>query len=330
MTIPKRQHLIPRLHLQHFAGPDPKGHVWTYDAQTGHMRSAIPEETAVETHFYSVEAEDGTMDTRIETILSEIEAKAAPVYKALLQGDIPGETQERMDFSTFLALMYLRTPAMRRMNAELMSRYMQILCYAYGTNEKAFDALNQRVERAGGRVLTTEEKERLRRDFTDGFSDYVIEIPRERTLGVLGASDKLTPILFQMKWSIVMPRHGFFITTDHPLVREVDPQTRHPAYGDHGFLNKTAEVIFPLSPQRLLLMSWDKGARDIGAFERDHVEHFNRALAAHSDRYLYAHIRHKRLQQLAAEFKDSRPTMTTQGFGPTKFAEMKLSRRSKK
>jgi hypothetical protein len=126
----------------------------------------------------------------------------------------------------------------------MISRHIQILCYAYGTNEKAFNALNRRAERDGARVLTAEEKERLRRDFIDP-SGYAIEIPRERTLEVLGASDKLTPILFQMKWSVVLPCHGFFITTDNPLVREVDPKTRHPVYGDHGFLNKTAEIIFP-------------------------------------------------------------------------------------
>ena len=80
MTTPKRHHFIPRLHLQHFAGPEPKGQVWTYDAQTGQVRSAVPEQTAVETHFYSVERDDGVMDTRIEAKLSEIESKAAPIY----------------------------------------------------------------------------------------------------------------------------------------------------------------------------------------------------------------------------------------------------------
>ena len=50
-------------------------------------------------------------------------------------------------------------------------------------------------------------------------------------------------------------------------------------------------------------------------------------LAAHSDRYLYSHIRHKRLKELAAEFKDSRPMMTTQGFGPKKFAKIEVARR---
>jgi hypothetical protein len=110
---PKGHHFIPRLHLQHFVGNDPKGQVWTYDAQTGRVWSAIPEETAVQTHFYSAENPDGTMDTRLEEAISKVEGAAAPVYDRLLQGVIPQDPKERMDFAYFTALMLVRTPGRR-------------------------------------------------------------------------------------------------------------------------------------------------------------------------------------------------------------------------
>jgi hypothetical protein len=128
---------------------------------------------------------------------------------------------------------------------------------------------------------------------------------------------------------ILRANQGFFITSDNPLVREVDPGTRHPFYGDRGLLNETVEVTFPLSRELLLLMSWNTAPRK-EALDRKAVDLANRARAAHSDRYLYAHIRHNYVQKLAAEFKDSRPTMTTQGFGPDRFAPIKVSRRSRK
>jgi hypothetical protein len=329
VTTPKRQHFIPRLHLQHFVGQEPKGQVWSYESQTGQTRSAVPEQTAVESHFYSVENKDGSMNTGIETKLAEIEDKAAPIYEALLSGNIPLVTQQRADFATFLALMYVRTPAMRRMAAEVISRNVQTLNYAYGTNDKAFDALNRRAEQDGARVLTAEEKERLRQTLIDP-TDYIIEIPRERTLQVLGAADKLAPLFFKMRWSLVNPQNGFFITSDNPIVRLVDPQSCHPVYGDGGFMNKTAETLFPLSPKLLLLMSWQSDTLEKGLLARENVDKISRAFSGHADRYLYAHIKHKRVQQLAEEFKDSRPGITTEGFGPEKFADMRLSRRSKK
>jgi hypothetical protein len=327
---PKRQHFIPILHLKHFVGADPKGQVWTYDAESGEVRSATPENTAVQTHFYSVERDGGVMDTRVEDCLAEIESRAAPGYEALLRAEIPAkDAQARADFATFLAVMYVRTPAMRRISGEIAGRLIQIHAYASGSNEQAFETMLLRAEKNGARSLSPEKKERLRRDLLDP-SRYVVQVAKQLTFpAIFGAADELAPILLNMKWSIIEALHGFFITTDNPLVREVDQTTHHPIYGDGGFLNETAQVIFPLSPDRFLSMTWNESARDVGAFERNQVDKINHGLAAHSDRYLYAHIRHKRLEEMAAKFKNSRPGMTTQGFGPKKFAKIEVPRRMK-
>ena len=58
LADPKGQHFIPCVHLRHFAGHDPKGQVWTFNKNTGAMWSAIPEETAKQTQFYSIQTED--------------------------------------------------------------------------------------------------------------------------------------------------------------------------------------------------------------------------------------------------------------------------------
>jgi hypothetical protein len=325
---PKSQHTIPRLHLQHFAGPDPVGQVWTYDAVAARQWSAIPVETGVQTHFYSAERDDGTMDTRLEEFLAQVESRAAPVYEDLLNLRLPKDAQARFDFAQFLALMYTRTTAMRRMAGEVRGRGAQIHSYAYASNPKAFESLTRRVETEKGEKLDPELKEKVRQAMLNP-SGYTMEVSKESTLIALGASDKLTPILGKMKWCLVAAEHGYFITSDNPLVREVDPKTRHPIYGDDGFINKTAEVTFPLSPKILLLLLWNESARDLGAFERDTVYQVNVVRAAHSDRYLFAHINDKRIAGLADEYKDSRPGMTTEGFGPEKFAPIKVARRSK-
>ena len=111
----KSQHTIPRLHLQHFAGRQPAGQVWTYDAIAAKQWSAIPDETCVQTHFYSAERDDGTMDTRLEDFIAGVESRAAPVYEGLLKGTMPSDAQARFDFAQFLALMHTRTTAMRRL-----------------------------------------------------------------------------------------------------------------------------------------------------------------------------------------------------------------------
>jgi hypothetical protein len=138
--------------------------------------------------------------------------------------------------------------------------------------------------------------------------------PQSILVGLRGDS-ALTDTLNQWNFHSRRAKHGFLITSDNPVVREVDPRTRHPFYGDHGFLNKIVEVSFPLSREILLLMSWSDAPRK-EILERDAVDMANRSRATHSDRYLYAPVRHKHIQALADEFKDSRPNMSTEGIWP--------------
>ena len=324
---PKGHHFIPRLHLQHFVGEDPPGQVWSYDKQTRRTWSAVPQETAVQTHFYSVEQPDGTMNTSLEEALSKIEGAAAPVYQRLVERAIP-EDQERMDFAHFTGVMIVRTPAMRRMMAEIYGRMLQIENYAYATNPEAFEGLVARFEKETGRKLEPGAKEAVKQAMIDPSARTII-LPQEQTLNVLKSAENLAELFFDMNWFTIRAAQGFFITSDNPVVREVDPRTRHPFYGDHGFVNETAEVTFPLSREILLLMAWSDRRRK-EALDRQAVDMANRARAAHSDRYLYSHIRHKYVERLCFEFKDSRPAMKTEGFGPDKFASIKVSRRSNK
>lgn len=322
---PKRQHVIPVLHLKHFVGDAPRGQVWTYDAETGAVRSATPENTAVQTHFYSVERDDGTLDTHVEEVLGQIEGAAAPVYEALLGGVIPKDPVQRAAFASFLASMYVRTPAARRMAGEMYGRYIQIMNYAFGCSDEAFDSLIRRYEKDSGRTLDATERKRLREGLLDP-SRFIVQVPKERTFAAFGAAEKLAPLLFNMTWTLATARHGYFVTSDHPLVRLVDPRTNHPIYGDHGFVNKTAEVTFPLSPKKLLIMTWKRYAPEHAVLKRLGIDTINAARAAHSDRYLYAHLRDKRLQKLAEKYRDSRPGWTTKGFGPKKFAKVTVPR----
>jgi hypothetical protein len=268
--------------------------------------SAVPEETCVQKHFYSAERDDGTIDARLEIFLSEVEGRAAPVYEGLLEGRLPRSPQSRFDFAQFLALLHTRTTAMRRMFAEITGRMTQIHNYAYAANRKAFEGLMCRFEAVQGETIDSALKEKIRQAMLDP-SGYIIEMSQERTFRALGASDKLTPILNEMKWSLAFAEHGYFITSDNPLVREVDPKTCRAFYGDHGFLNKTAEVSLPLSPGLVLLLSWDGNASTLGWLDRDNVRKANAARAAHSERYLFAHIKDKQLRNWLGNTKTHVP-----------------------
>ena len=234
----------------------------------------------------------------------------------------------RMDFAHFTALMIVRTPAERRMTAETYGRMLQIKNYAYATHPQAFETLIRNFEKDTGQKLDSAAIEAVKQAMLDP-SGLALILPQELSLVALNSAKTLARTFYDMHWFTIRADQGFFITSDNPVVREVDPRTRHPLYGDGGFLNKTVEVTFPLSRQILLLMSWsDRQRKEV--LDRKAVDSANCARAAHSDRYLYAHINSKYVKSLSAQFKDFRPGMTTEGFGPNKFAPIKVSRRSKK
>jgi hypothetical protein len=291
--------------------------------------SAIPENTAVEGYFYSGERSDGSMDPTLENLIAKIEGAAIPTYESLLRGEIPGETQDRANFAHFLGLMYSRTKVMRRMTAETVSRMMQIQAYATGKHPEAFEASMRRYEQHLGRAIGEEEREEYRESLLRP-SQFEFKIDKVLTFRALAVADKLAPILFKLKWWLMTAADGgVFVTSDNPLVREVDPKSVSAIYGDTGFLNPTAEITFPLSPTKLLMIS-PRDVQFVEVLPVENVYRANQARAAQSDQFLYASVNDPAIERLARKFRHSRPTMTTQGFGPKEFGKTKIRDRRKK
>ena len=152
---------------------------------SGRQWSATPENTSVAGNFYSGERPDGTMDTSIEEHLSLIESCAAPVYEALLKGEIPpNQSQEKMNFAHFLGLMHVRTTSMRRMATESYGRFMQIMLYATAAHPDAFETSMRRYEQECGEIFDTEERADLRRTMMTGLANYEFSVPQDRTFAV--------------------------------------------------------------------------------------------------------------------------------------------------
>lgn len=326
--VKRGQHVIPRMHLQHFASKVPPRHVWSYRKSDGEVFHAIPEETGKQSHFYSIENDDGTYDTRIEDHLSEVEDAATPVYNKLLaDGPANLSVQQKADFAHFAALLHVRTVAARNDAARAIGQMSQIMTYAHAAHDGAFESMIRGLEADKGEKIPGDVKAKVRQWMLNPAQHYTVEVPKERTFIALGAADKLTEIFLQMHWTVARPKHGFFITSDNPVTRQVDLKSVHPAYGDLGFINKTAQVTLPLSPGALLLMRWGEDLWHELSVDRARVESINRTRAFFADEYLYAHIDHKSIRRLATDHRDSRPKLETVGFGPKQFGTVSVPRR---
>jgi hypothetical protein len=278
----------------------PKNMIWTFDNQTGKWRPSTVENTAVQTGFYSVETEAGVND-ELEDLLGKIENDAAAGYEALLAGEIP-QGQVKANFSMFLATLHLRTPAMINATAAGKAEMMNLELEMVLSSREMFESAARRYEQKTGKSLGDYEK---LRSFVSDKSGYDLAVWQKLGLSIIGAADKIAPLLYAREWVVCRAMEGFFVTSDHPVFRWVPPETHHHLYGDGGFQNIKAEITFPLSPERLLMITGTDLIEPVVPLDGEAVTIANEMRALAAERYVYSHRRDDGIAALALEHKDS-------------------------
>jgi Protein of unknown function (DUF4238) len=281
---PKKQHVVPRFYLGKFCGPD--GLVWTYSG--GYMpRGAKPQATAVETNFYSPIGADGERFDEAEKLLGTIEGNAAPLWDGLCKGEVfTGE--EREHIALFLAAQYLRSPSSVRAGAEMMASFAGHTAQFIAADKQAHERSLDRYEAETGEKITPEEREKMR-EFIRDPNNFSINVLRAAGLPILGGMGNLANILLNMKWVVGRSKDQHLITSDCPITRTSDPATHSPIYGDGAFANKTVRVNFPLTPTRIIELTWKGEEREwVAEIPKRMAREMNRVRAAQAERFVYA------------------------------------------
>lgn len=318
----KRQHYVPKFYLEYFTDAD--GKVWTYDTANGDVRSGTPQNTAVETNFYSIKDESGEYVDALEDWLADVEGKAAPLYPKLLRGEILAD-QEKADFSVFLSSLYTRSPAMVHANAELLGKMVQHVSDVVLQDRERFERVMDKVDAEAGKTTPPHKRDEAFA-FARDKSRYVVEVDRKRGLQGMGATDKVTDILFRMNWIVVGCQDQHLITSDSPVVRVTPPDGYHPIYGDGGFFNKRVFVTVPLTPSMMLELSWaDHPGPGIYPADKQRGRLYNRQRARFSERYLYASRRDAGIKALGKKFAE--PGVRYETSGSNRLAPVVVKRR---
>ncbi len=280
----KKQHLVPRFYLSKFS--DPNGMVWTFAPNTNPL-GRKPDATAVQTNFYSPIGADGKRVDVIEDALGQIESAAAPVWpRAIKGGVLKGE--ERDAVALFVAAQYLRSPAMVQAGAEMMANMMHQFARLTASNKDAHDHTIDQYEADTGNKFDPKEREEMRKFISDP-NNLKINVLRDAGLPVLGAIGDLADRLFAMNWRVGHSGQQHLITSDNPVTRTTDPATHHPFYGDGGFANKSIRVHFPLTPDRILEMTWTGENQDfLVEMPKQMARAMNKTRAMQAHRFLYA------------------------------------------
>jgi hypothetical protein len=317
----KKQHQLSVCYLKRFVDED--GFVWTYDAQTERVTKGTPQNTAVESHLYSVTLEDGSHITAIEDMLAEIEAKAGTPLEKLATGQVV-TGQERADLASFFAMTFVRTNSFRRQFAEVIMKGHQVFMHAIASNDATFRTMLRKYEKAEGE-LTEEQRKALRHSMLNP-SKFTIEVAKPYTLRALATHDAIMDAIYKMRWSLVVaPANYYFITSDNPLVKML-PTNKERRLTGGGFLDPSIECTLPITPRLCWLGHWQKGVPPIAPLPVSAVKEMNRLRAVHAERVLFAHKQDSGIKALAIKYRDDRPEITVSGLDRQSFAPVTIKR----
>lgn|GEM_PF-1571801 len=294
----KKQHVVPRFYLNKFA--DDNGNVWTYSGDSA-PRPDKPEATAVESNIYTPADADGERFDDAEKILGLLESNAAPLWDDLCEGRVFGGGK-RDHIALFMAAQYLRSPSVIRAGAEMAGSMIHHTQKFMASDKDAHERSMKKYEAETGISYSPEEREKIR-EFILEPKRYSIDVLRSAGLGMLGSTAELAELFINMNWVVAHSEDQHLITSDSPVTRRSDPATHHPAYGDGAFMNKTVRVQFPLSPRRIIEMSWSGQERErVVELPKKLAKVANGVRAASAERFVYGSKRDQGIEKLSKKW----------------------------
>jgi len=222
----------------------------------------------------------------IEDLLGESETLAAPIIRKLIAREQIFDT-EKIELSTFIALMYTRNPAFHNFATKMEQQMME------ESIQKVFSE-KESLRITYDKIL--EEGSDMKVSLDDVFKfveekRYKIGIPKELNIQamLIGASI-IDRILYKKTWLILeAPNDSSFITNnnpvfiDHPIADEKGPFAV-------GFETPGAKVFFPLSRECLLIMMDTPRGRTImhKKIDKIRVRELNTRIFERSDSHVVA------------------------------------------
>ena len=253
----RNQHFISQFWLRRFAGADEVAVLNVgADPDAEDFGAVLPvEKAAAEFRLFTLKQEDGSAH---ESRMSHIEGKASAVFKKMASGVLPEDDFERFALATHLAFIFLQSPVM-----------MQV----------SDDQAEERFEK-----LAREIKDDLDADLSDFYN--IDDLKRRHTPSAL--LDRRSLINKAVCFFFCRNRRLIEMPAGWPLALPMFPVV-HWGQG----LQPAPEIWVPITPNRLLCMSWiplpddmaltgEQAARVLAALIR-HAEAMGGEIIIHPD-----------------------------------------------
>ena len=244
--FPKRHHTVPKFYLERFAVDEQVELIYRDD-----FARSFPiniDRALAENHFYSFETDDG-WDPEFEKVLAlNIDDPASAAIRRMFdEGRALNAPGPRETISSFLAFQSVR--GFRERHA-LVEHHKAV---ARKMASMATPEMILRSARDRGDEEMTAERSADAADFARG-GEYTIKVHQEASLHlgtVMPIVLKLAPHFYERTWRVLEFPSPCLVTSDAPIAL-VDEDHRAP--GSEGGFPFAQQILFPIDPQRALLM----------------------------------------------------------------------------
>jgi hypothetical protein len=243
-------HFLPQSYLKRFWLPRPKKNpqLFSYDLETMKWSPRGVKRFGGAPGLNSPEL-PGVSPRVVEDVYGVIERNAIQAIRDKLDRGLGSTLEEHTHLSLFLAAMMTRVPSFRDDLSASISRELRTVFAHVTANDLSWASVVEALERKTG--VSMPEHFGRHRPNPDAF------VMKPKKHFVLSKSlERLAPIakrLGGMRWNVIeAPRGAHFITSDRPCFL-IDPANPLAGFRS-GALGNRAEIIFPLSKERALIV----------------------------------------------------------------------------
>jgi hypothetical protein len=252
----KRHHFLSQFLLRRFAETSGKreGLVWRLDKKTGQSRPVAPKYEAALRHYYRLEYEDGTTDSRPEDVIARIEEATAAALRQIERGELPDD-EDRAWLALFVILQHRRTPVARewqRFRDELMSTMMAEVTLG---NVESFHRRAQVAEPS----MTQEQVEEMRLEMLEDLQSGRVKLgstpSREAAFMFVALDEVAKDLVEKFTWIVVRAPTDAELVLPGMGISLYDPTPPNPHSGFGFRSSPNSQTLIPVDPRFALALT---------------------------------------------------------------------------
>lgn len=228
----RRHHVVSRFYLEGFANDNSRLIKTLLPGDQSYPIALI--DATVNKDYYSVELEDGTLSDYFEKAFSDVEGPASIALRGLLSTPaVFPEGDERAALSEWIALQYLRSPAIRNQGNEMESQFAKMVIGVVGTA-----GLRNFIEEREGAPISDARLQAEWDDLIKPGGPTIRPRAEKHIADITSLLPTMTELIYKSPWMIPAFSRKTLVTSDHPVFLVRDPTT--PAWQGVGITNAYA------------------------------------------------------------------------------------------